>query len=138
MDLNDFFGPKPIVIDLHAENRWEATDELINHLVANHKIKTEHRDAIAVSVRKRESAMSTGIGFGIGIPHTSTNLVYSSSCVFPAPATSRCQSAMALRRRKRVAPAQHDLFPFQNIREISAWPGRTLSQNPIAVNSFEK
>ena len=66
MDLNDFFGPKPIVIDLHAENRWEATDELINHLVANHKIKTEHRDAIAVSVRKRESAMSTGIGFVCG------------------------------------------------------------------------
>jgi len=66
MGLNDFFGLKPIVIDLHAENRWEAIDELINHLVANHKIKTEHRDAIAVSVRKRESAMSTGIGFVCG------------------------------------------------------------------------
>jgi mannitol/fructose-specific phosphotransferase system IIA component (Ntr-type) len=75
MDLNEFFGPKPIVIDLQAENRWEAIDELINHLVACHRIKTEHRDAIAVSVRKRESAMSTGIGFGIGIPHASTNLV---------------------------------------------------------------
>jgi len=24
MDLNDFLGPKPIVIDLHAQNRWEA------------------------------------------------------------------------------------------------------------------
>jgi hypothetical protein len=36
MDLNDFLGPKPIVIDLHAVNRWEAIDELIDHLVVHH------------------------------------------------------------------------------------------------------
>jgi mannitol/fructose-specific phosphotransferase system IIA component (Ntr-type) len=75
MDLNDFFGPNPNVIDLRAENRWEAIQELIDHLVANQKIKAEHKDAIAQSVRKRESSMSTGVGFGIGIPHTSTPLV---------------------------------------------------------------
>ena len=75
MDLDDFFGPKPIVFDLRAENRWEAINELINHLVANHKIKAEHSGVIVESVRKRESSMSTGIGFGIGIPHASTNLV---------------------------------------------------------------
>ncbi len=75
MDLNDFLGPKPIVIDLHAENRWEAIDELIDQLVVHHKIKAEHRNAIAESVRKRETSMSTGIGMGIGIPHASTDLV---------------------------------------------------------------
>lgn len=75
MDLNDFLGPKPIVIDLRAENRWEAIDELINHLVVNHKIKSEHKAAISESVRERESSMSTGIGFGIGLPHASSDLV---------------------------------------------------------------
>ena len=75
MDLDDLFGPKPTIVDLKAENRWEAIDELITHLAANGKIKTEHRDAIAASVRKRESSMSTGIGFGIGIPHASTELI---------------------------------------------------------------
>lgn len=75
MDLSEFFGPNPTVIDLQAENRWEAIDELIDHLVVNRKIKTEDRDAIVESVRKRESSMSTGIGFGIGIPHASTPLV---------------------------------------------------------------
>ena len=75
MDLNDFLGPKPSVIDLHAEDRWGAIDELINHLVTTQKIKSEDRDAIAESVKKRETAMSTGIGFGIGIPHTSTDLI---------------------------------------------------------------
>jgi fructose-specific phosphotransferase system IIA component len=75
MDLNDFLGPEPIVIELQAENRWQAIDELIDQLVIHHKIKAEHRNAIAEGVRKRESSMSTGIGMGIGIPHASSDLV---------------------------------------------------------------
>ena len=75
MDLNDFLGPDPIVIDLQAENRWEAIDELIASLVTHHKIKPEHKEAITESVKKRERAMTTGIGFGIGLPHASTDLV---------------------------------------------------------------
>ncbi len=57
------------------ENRWEAIDELINQLVATHRIKAEHRAAISESVRKRESSMSTGIGSGIGLPHASSDLI---------------------------------------------------------------
>jgi nitrogen PTS system EIIA component len=75
MDLNDFLGPKPIIIELQAEDRWQAIDELIDALVANGKIKPENQKAIAEAVKKRESAMTTGIGFGIGIPHASTTLV---------------------------------------------------------------
>jgi mannitol/fructose-specific phosphotransferase system IIA component (Ntr-type) len=75
MDLNDFLGPKPVVIELQAENRWQAIDELIGTLVAHGKIKSEDRKVITEAVIKRESAMSTGIGFGIGIPHASTKLV---------------------------------------------------------------
>jgi fructose-specific phosphotransferase system IIA component len=75
MDLSDFLGPEPIVIELQAENRWQAIDELIDQLVIHHRIKAEHRNAIAESVRKRESSMSTGIGMSIGIPHASTHLV---------------------------------------------------------------
>jgi nitrogen PTS system EIIA component len=75
MDLNDFLGPEPIVIDLQAENRRQAIDELIGALVTHGEIKPEHREAILASVMKRESSMSTGIGFGIAIPHASTELV---------------------------------------------------------------
>jgi mannitol/fructose-specific phosphotransferase system IIA component (Ntr-type) len=63
MDLNDFLGPNPIVVDLEAKDRWGAIDELMASLVTNHK-----------SVKKRERSMTTGIGFGIGIPHASTDL----------------------------------------------------------------
>jgi mannitol/fructose-specific phosphotransferase system IIA component (Ntr-type) len=75
MDFGDFFGPEVNVIDLQAQDRWQAIEELINHLVATRKIPTQHRDSIARSVRRRESGMSTGIGFGIGIPHTPSELV---------------------------------------------------------------
>jgi mannitol/fructose-specific phosphotransferase system IIA component (Ntr-type) len=63
------------VVDLRAQDRWEAIEELIIHLVATRKIPAQSRDSIARSVRRRESAMSTGIGYGIGIPHASTELV---------------------------------------------------------------
>ena len=33
MDLNDFLGPKPIVIDLQAENRWQAIDDEHGHWI---------------------------------------------------------------------------------------------------------
>ena len=75
MDLSDYLGPKPIVVDLKAGNRWEAIDELINHLVAQHKLPVEHRNALAACVIKRELSMGTGIGSGIGLPHASTDLV---------------------------------------------------------------
>ena len=72
---DDFFGPGVNVVDLQAQDRWQAIEELINHLVDTHKIQSPHRDSIAESIRKRELSMSTGIGFGIGIPHASTALV---------------------------------------------------------------
>lgn len=75
MDFDDLLGPQPNIVELRAGNRWEAIEELIGHLVATHKIATEHRDAIGRSVRQRESAMSTGIGFGIALPHAGTELI---------------------------------------------------------------
>ncbi len=75
MDLSDILTEEQILTDLQASNRWEAIDELINNLVSTQKIKSEHREAIAAVVKKRETSMSTGIGFGIGIPHASTDLI---------------------------------------------------------------
>lgn len=75
MDLNDFLGPNPDIIDLQAADRWQAIDELMNRLVVTRKIQPENRDTITEAVRKRERSMTTGIGLGIGIPHASTDLV---------------------------------------------------------------
>ena len=75
MTLADILAQEQIITELQASNRWEAIDELINHLVSVAKIKPEHREAIVAVVKKRETSMSTGIGFGIGIPHASTDLI---------------------------------------------------------------
>jgi len=75
MDIGDFLGPEPIVVDLQANDRWEAIDELIDNLVVTNKIKADQRDVIAAAVMKRESSMSTGIGFGVGFPHASTDFI---------------------------------------------------------------
>ena len=76
MNLADILSPAQIIAEMQASNRWEAIDELIHHLVATGKIKTDNRDQISAVVKKRETSMSTGIGFGIGIPHASTDLIY--------------------------------------------------------------
>jgi mannitol/fructose-specific phosphotransferase system IIA component (Ntr-type) len=75
MDLGDILGPKNVVPDMQAGDRWQAIDELIANLVATGKIKAEDREAVTAVVKKRETSMSTGIGFGIGIPHASTDLI---------------------------------------------------------------
>jgi mannitol/fructose-specific phosphotransferase system IIA component (Ntr-type) len=76
MDLGDILTREQIIPDLHASNRWEAIDELIDNLVASGKIQPADRDAVTAAVKKRETSMSTGIGFGIGIPHASTDLIF--------------------------------------------------------------
>lgn len=75
MTLGDILQPETIITELHATDRWQAIDELIDCLVAAGRIRPEDRDAIVGVVRKREHSMSTGIGFGIGIPHASTDLI---------------------------------------------------------------
>lgn len=75
MLLGEIVTKRQIIPDLKAVDRWEAIDELIDHLVACEKIRPESRDAIAAVVKERETSMSTGIGFGVGIPHASTDLV---------------------------------------------------------------
>jgi nitrogen PTS system EIIA component len=75
MDLNEFFGPKAIVVNLRGENRWEAIDELVDHLVVHQKIKPGDKVAIGDAVKKRERSTTTGVGFEIAIPHASTDLV---------------------------------------------------------------
>jgi mannitol/fructose-specific phosphotransferase system IIA component (Ntr-type) len=76
MDLNDFLGPNPIIVELKARDRWEAIDELMRSLVASNRIKPEDEAPITMAVKQRESSMTTGIGSGFGLPHAETNLIY--------------------------------------------------------------
>jgi arginyl-tRNA synthetase len=64
-----------VIIDLQANDRWQAIDELINQLIKNGALPPEHREPVTAAIKKRELSMSTGIGFGVGIPHAVSDLV---------------------------------------------------------------
>jgi mannitol/fructose-specific phosphotransferase system IIA component (Ntr-type) len=65
-----------VIVDLQASDRWQAIDELIDHLVTAGKTPLINRGWIVAAVKKRELSMTTAIGYGIGIPHASTELVF--------------------------------------------------------------
>lgn len=73
MFLHDVFPPEFIKVDLEAEDKDEAFEELVDHFcqVDRSGVREEILDAL----RERESKMSTGIHKGIAIPHGKTNAV---------------------------------------------------------------
>jgi PTS system fructose-specific IIC component/PTS system nitrogen regulatory IIA component len=73
MFLHDVFLPDFIKINLEAEDKDEAFEELADHFCQ--AIKSNAREDILTALREREAKMSTGIQKGIAIPHGNTNVV---------------------------------------------------------------
>jgi PTS system fructose-specific IIC component/PTS system nitrogen regulatory IIA component len=73
MFLYDVYAPEFIKINLEAEDKDEAFEELVDHFCGAAKINDRGR--ILEAVREREAKMSTGIRKGIAIPHGKTDAV---------------------------------------------------------------
>jgi PTS system fructose-specific IIC component/PTS system nitrogen regulatory IIA component len=73
MFLHEVFRPELIKVDLEAEDKDEAFEELVDHFCQAEK--SDGREEILEALREREAKMSTGIQKGIGIPHGKTNAV---------------------------------------------------------------
>jgi len=69
MKLSEIIGDYEIKIDLEAEDKMEAIEELIDLLISEHEVSLRNRDYILEVVFKRESSVSTGVGGGVAIPH---------------------------------------------------------------------
>ena len=78
MFLRDVFPPGVIKVNLEAEDKDEAFEELVDHLCQAGKLNV--REEILDALREREAKMSTGIQKGIAIPHGKTNAVDSVCC----------------------------------------------------------
>jgi len=73
MLLRDVFPPQFIKVNLEAEDKDEAFEEMVDHYC---QMANSHaREEILESLRLREAKMSTGIQKGIAIPHGKTNAV---------------------------------------------------------------
>jgi PTS system fructose-specific IIC component/PTS system nitrogen regulatory IIA component len=73
MILQDVLLPEFIKINMEAEEKDEAFEELVDYYCQADKSK--HRAEILKAIRDREAKMSTGIHKGIAVPHGKTNAV---------------------------------------------------------------
>ena len=73
MFLYDVYKPNFIKIDLEAEEKEEAFEELVDYFCQASRINA--RAALLDAIRERELKMSTGIRQGIAIPHGKTDAV---------------------------------------------------------------
>jgi mannitol/fructose-specific phosphotransferase system IIA component (Ntr-type) len=69
MKLSEILTPNHILPDLQAGDRWEAMDELLDHLISVGDFSPEWRSEVSNSLRLREAMISTGVGGGVAIPH---------------------------------------------------------------------
>jgi len=75
MKLTEILSEYEIKIDLEAEDKMEAIEELIDLLISEHEISLRDRDYIIEVVFQRESSISTGVGGGVAIPHGTVDCI---------------------------------------------------------------
>ncbi|MDR0456683.1 MAG: PTS sugar transporter subunit IIA [Treponema sp.] len=73
MFLQDVFLPNFIKVNLEAEDKEEAFEELVDHFCQSHE--SNIREELLSALNEREAKMSTGIQKGVAIPHGNTNAV---------------------------------------------------------------
>ena len=69
MKLSEILSQHQIKLNLDAEDKIEAIEELVDLLISEHEVSLSDRDTILDVVLKRESSISTGIGENVAIPH---------------------------------------------------------------------
>ncbi|MDR0654820.1 MAG: PTS sugar transporter subunit IIA [Treponema sp.] len=73
MFLYEVFPAEYIKVDMEAEDKEEAFEEMVDHFCQISGSRS--REEILEALREREAKMSTGIHKGIAIPHGKTNAV---------------------------------------------------------------
>jgi PTS system fructose-specific IIC component/PTS system nitrogen regulatory IIA component len=75
MILQDVLLPEYIKVNMEAEDKDEAFEELVNHYCHCRSGNLNAREQILHAIYAREAKMSTGIHKGIAIPHGKTAAV---------------------------------------------------------------
>jgi PTS system fructose-specific IIC component/PTS system nitrogen regulatory IIA component len=75
MLLQDVLLPEFIKVEMEAEDKNEAFEELVNYYCKADKSKSH--DEILEAIKMREAKMSTGIKKGVAVPHGKTKAVKS-------------------------------------------------------------
>ncbi|HLY09909.1 MAG TPA: PTS sugar transporter subunit IIA [Planctomycetota bacterium] len=73
MKLGDLLKDTQIATGFQARDKWEAITTLVDLLVAQNRLKPEHREAVYAALVAREKVASTGMENGVAIPHASVD-----------------------------------------------------------------
>ena len=80
MEIKDLLKKDLMIMDLKANTKMEAIDEMIARL--KEKNIVSDADVFKDLILKREERSSTGLGEGIAMPHAKTSVVNSPSVLF--------------------------------------------------------
>jgi mannitol/fructose-specific phosphotransferase system IIA component (Ntr-type) len=64
-----------VKVGLEATNKWEAIEELIDLLIAQHELRLNDRSEVIDAIFTREKSLSTGLEHGLAVPHGSVDCV---------------------------------------------------------------
>ena len=73
MKLGDLLKEGQIATAFQARDKWESITKLVDLLVAQNRLKPEHREAVYDALVAREKVASTGMEHGVAIPHASVD-----------------------------------------------------------------
>lgn len=69
MRLGDLLHENTIKLDLHAANKHQCIEELVDLLIASHEIPLSLRAHALEIIKEREAEASTGLEYGVAVPH---------------------------------------------------------------------
>ena len=73
MKLGDLLKEGLIATAFESKDKWDAITKLVDLLVAQSRLKAEHREAVYDALAAREKVASTGMEHGVAIPHASVD-----------------------------------------------------------------
>ena len=69
MKLASLLSEQQVILNMEADEHWDAIVELVESLEQLKLIKGEDKEEVLNALKKRENQISTGIGSGVAIPH---------------------------------------------------------------------
>lgn len=75
MKLSEIINEYEITVNLEAEDKLEAIEELVDLLISEHEVSLRDRDAVLQVVFSREASVSTGVGGGVALPHGTVDCI---------------------------------------------------------------
>lgn len=75
MLLSELIQPDLIKLGMEAHNKWDAIEELIDHLITAHELRMTNRQEVLDAVFARERSLSTGLEHSLAVPHGAVDCV---------------------------------------------------------------